>query len=312
MRYINSGPTAHSKRASIRGVKSVLSAPTRPSGICFPAIVLFFSVACATTGEPKVPPKRPLRADIEAVCAAGDPLAAVPGQITNEDITRLLCLIGYVAGIDDANKIRSISAAALEQASGCGGPNMPLPGLAQAPTDFVSLRTSLIKIADAASTNQAGCGARSVVKGIVVALGLDSLLAPIEEGTQNVLGTGSVSEQGRPAFAIINRNVLYARYPFFGPDAHKAFRTATIKAQSEHSIIGVILDLRGCHGGTVNEVVLFLDLFFDEGVLVESRNRTDRPWSRRCSTAPVKEVLYVSDDPVPMPRQRILSPERCR
>jgi hypothetical protein len=241
---------------------------------------------------------RARRADVEGVCAAGDPLKAVPGRITDEDIKRVLCLIVANSGVRDVADIRAVQASALESAHRC---EASIAGVEAARREtagsFLALLPILTEAARESSHKQKDCGPRAVIQGIVSALGNDFGFVPIIEPWNDVTvfkdgsafaaasprlalqshetAPGALAGRSDNIIAVLNKNVLYARLPVIGMGVSKFFEAAAKKARSESSIIATIIDLRGSQGGRIDDIVRFVDLFFDDGILLQWRMRAN-------------------------------------
>jgi C-terminal processing protease CtpA/Prc len=108
------------------------------------------------------------------------------------------------------------------------------------------------------------------------------------------------AETSASSIAVLNKNVLYARLPVLGIGVDKAFAAAAEKARSERTIIGTILDLRGSQGGLISDIVRFLDLFFDDDVLIQERvranGRTVVERATRNPPAPLDPIVVLIDE----------------
>lgn len=273
-------------------------------------VAMLCAFGCRTAGGREDRLARERRAEVDGVCAAGDPLKAVPGRITDEDIKRVLCLVVANSGIRDTDDIRAVQASALASAQKCEASVARVePAHRETAGSFLALLPVLTEAAREASRKQEDCGPRAVIQGIVSALGNDFGFFPISEPWDHVsvfkdgstfaaasqkvalqsreTETRALAEPSDNTIAVLNKNVLYARLPAIGVGVGKAFEAAAKKAQSEYSIIATILDLRGSQGGRTDDIVRFLDLFFDDGVLLQYRMRVNgRTESERATRTP--------------------------
>lgn len=73
----------------------------------------------------------------------------------------------------------------------------------------------------------------------------------------------------------LDSNIAYFRISQFQSDSGTEFRKAIAELQKEHSIEGVVLDLRNNPGGVLQSAVSVVDVFINDGMIVYTSGRHD-------------------------------------
>jgi len=92
--------------------------------------------------------------------------------------------------------------------------------------------------------------------------------------------------------SLMNKTVVYALVPRLSAATQALVADALRAARADNAVTGLLLDLRGAGGGTIDELVRFADMFIDHGVVLAARERRTRNLSEREATQrPPAETL---------------------
>jgi hypothetical protein len=201
--------------------------------------------------------------DLEWVCRQTDVITDFRGRITFEDVQRTLCYLAEWSLPDYRPHLQRLQDAALKEAVRCH------PGAVDdgpAPTTLTQLYSTLKAAAHSRDDAATGCVESAMIEGMVATLGENYTFSPAGQ---------ELPDDGRtrsPSMSVLNRSVVYAR---FGKclEGRKLLYDAIASARAEHTITGLVLDVRGTDGAPVDDLVRFLDMFIDEGIVVEWHGR---------------------------------------
>jgi len=245
------------------------------------AIALF----CACAGPRLEPASVPRGATFKAgppqdpntawVCRQANLLIDPHGAITIEDLQRTLCYLGSYAPHLDSALIESLQTAALASIPEChqasGESPQPRPPVAANLRElFVSLKTAIPTDAD----RPADCAVEAMIKAIVKTVGGDFRFRSIDD-IQHTPAATAVGGN-RPESNLLSHRFVYVRLPSVHSGDERLFQQALAQASQAHSVDGFVIDLRGANGGVIDALVRFMDLFVDEGVLMDLRYRDGR------------------------------------
>jgi hypothetical protein len=221
-------------------------------------------------------------ADVAWVCAQHDLLTDFRGRITFEDVRRTLCYVGkYGGGVDFAN----LEGAARAAARPCEQVATSSDVLVSPrPLTMSELYDHLSRAAATASWSP-GCGEAAMIAGMVRVLGEGYAFHSVDEPPR-------VNVVEPPTASLINKTIVYARFPRFLTGGQASVEKALASARSDHAVTGLLLDLRGTDGEPVEALARFVDLFVDDGVVLEwGERRTGEIVQRRATRRPPAETL---------------------
>ncbi len=220
--------------------------------------------------------------DVAWVCAQHDLLTDFRGRITFEDVRRTLCYVGrYGRGVDFAN-LESAARAAARPCDQVATSSDVL--VSPRPSTLSELYDHLSRAAAAASWSP-GCGEAAMIAGMVRVLGDEYAFHPVDESTP-------ANAVEPPTASLINKTIVYARFPRFLTGGQAIVEKALASARSDHAVTGLMLDIRGTDGEPVEALARFVDLFLDDGIVLEwGDRRTGEIVQRRATRRPPAETL---------------------
>ena len=234
----------------------------------------------------------PKDADLAWVCRQHDLLTDLHGRITFEDVQRALCYVGELTAVRLDFAALAGAARAEVQRQCDAGMTAADPGVSRPPSTIRQLHDVLQGIARI-QLQAPGCSEAAMIAGMVRVLGHEYRFRSVDD-----VPTRDAREA--PAPSLINKSIVYVK---FGKDLHGGqgiVEQALRATRGDHAVTGLILDLRGTDGTLFDEITRFLDLFLDDGVVMEMRDRRDgqidRTFATRHPVAEAAPLIVLVDD----------------
>lgn len=207
--------------------------------------------------------------DLAWVCGQHDLITDFRGRITFEDVQRTLCYFGRYTGRLD---LQGLERGALAEAQRCGG-ETTVAGLnaSRSPSTIRELYGDLK--AASGTDESSGCAATAMIRGMVRILGDEYGFHPRGEPEPERTADG-------PTATLLNKAIVYVKFSRFLSGGQQVVEQALREGRSDHTISGLMLDLRGADGAPIDELARFIDLFLDDGIVLKWRER----FSGRLST----------------------------
>jgi hypothetical protein len=202
--------------------------------------------------------------DLVWVCHQHDLLTDFRGRITFEDVQRTLCYVGgHTAVRWDFAALASAARAEVQRRCDAGMTAADSE-VSRPPSTIRQLYDVLQGIARI-QLQAPGCSETAMITGMVRVLGDEYVFQPVGESPSD-------GADEAPAPSLINKSIVYVKFATLagGQEIVEAALGAT---RADHAITGLILDLRGADGAPVDELLRFVDLFVDDGVVLEMRKR---------------------------------------
>jgi hypothetical protein len=222
--------------------------------------------------------------DVTWVCAQHDLLGDFRGRITFEDVQRVLC---YVGEYGDAVDFSALEGAAITAAQRCFAGQAMSPMVPQQPARTIRALYDDSRVIAEGAGDAVECANSAMIAGMVAALGDDYRFHPIGEAPAS-------QTAGAPEPSVLNHTVVYVRFPQFLNGGRQVVEGALRSARHDHAVTGMVLDVRGSDGAPLDELERFLDLFFDDGVILEWRRRKSGRLEQSSATRlPAAETLPI-------------------
>jgi len=221
--------------------------------------------------------------DLAWVCAQHDLTTDFRGHITFEDVQRGLCLLGHYARQLD---VRALADAALAQSGPCDESAPAAREGGASPPRTIRDLYSLLKVEAARPGRKQECVNAAFLTGMVGSLGRDYAFRPIGE----ITWPNHTDEAPTPS--LLNHALVYVRVPGNLVRGQTVIEEALRAARQRQAVRGLVLDLRGSDGASVQDLARLLDLFFDDGVVMAWRTRLDGHVEEETATRlPVAETI---------------------
>jgi hypothetical protein len=224
--------------------------------------------------------------DLAWVCAQHDLITDFYGHITFEDVQRGLCLLGRYSGPLD---FPALADAALAKCAPCdeSAPNAR-EGWASPPRTIRDLY-GFLKGEAARPGREPECASAAFLTGMVESLGRDYAFMPIGQLT----GSNHIDEAPSPS--LLNHALVYARVQRNLISGRRVIEETLRAARQQEAVRGLVLDLRGSDGGSVQDLARLLDLFLDDGVVLAWRSRLDGHVEEETATRlPIAETIPIA------------------
>jgi hypothetical protein len=237
---------------------------TRPGAVALVLVVAVAGGGCASAPPPP-PAARAKTPDLVWVCAQHDLLTDLRGRITFQDVQRTLCEAGRR---EERLDFAALAASALAEARRCGGEQRAIVRASpDRPPSTIRELYDALAAASAGGPSSPGCTEAAMIDGLVRALGAGYTFNPLNERRSPDVGE-------TPSSSLVNKTIVYVRFPALLAGGRGAVEAALRAARGEHTITGLMLDLRGADGAPVDELARFVDLFLDDGVALQWRARS--------------------------------------
>jgi len=270
---------------------------------CAAAVAAVVASGCLASQPRSTQPTSRTDPDVAWVCSQHDLLTDLRGRMTFEDVQRTLCHIGELAGrpLD----VAALAAGARAEVQRRCDARMTAAdaGVGRPPVTIRQLYEVLRGIAGV-QLQAPGCSEAAMIAGMVRVLGDEYGFRRVGESPAAADDDGDEGDDDgmdqAPSPSLINRSIVYVKFAQSLAGGRQIVEAALAATRADHAVTGLILDLRGADGASVAEMDSFLDLFVDDGVVMEMRSRRTGEISRVFATRrPVAEaaplILLVDD-----------------
>jgi peptidase S41-like protein len=214
--------------------------------------------------------------DLGWVCAQQHGPPEFTGRMTFEDVQRSLCFVGTF--VNRPPNFAALEDAAVLEARRCDGGRALNLLRASPPSRTIRELSDRLRLSATSDGETESCTTEAMLQGIVRSLGADYRFESINDPPPTLPGS-------MPAPALVADTVVYVRFPWILTGGRKIIEDALRSARQDHTIVGLILDIRGADGAPVDDLVELLSLFIDAGPVLEWRSRVDGTVVRRPSIA---------------------------
>ena len=249
-------------------------------------------IGCVVQPQPPPGGQRPVPEDRDLtwVCARHDLVTDLRGQMTFEDVQRTLCYLGRYGGHLDFGALEGAAIAAAQRCdAGRASPSLSPIRSARTIRDLYEI----LKVAAEGAGEASECTNRAMLQGMVASLGDEYRFRPIGDPPSTAL-------DGAPEPSLLNQTIVYVKFPGLLNGGRQIVEQALRTARDGHAVRGLMLDLRGSDGAPMEELAQFLDLFFDDGVVLAWQHRKPSQLEQRNATrlppAETAPLIVIVDD----------------